>query len=547
MRARRGRISTRLHLYLPLAQGLVEHGARFFLDAQSIHAPPFSYIYAAMLGGSPPLIKAVDGVLSGATLLLVFRTASLLHSRLAGLLAAFLFAASPLTRPWLAAPITEAPYLLLCAAWIWGVAEYLEAGKRWALWLAALAVSLACLTRATMFYWIPLLAVVSGALGLGSSARAREWRDVSLAHIAALALPTAFIAKNWLVFGFPFFTTGGGNALYLGNNPVTGGYDPNYLGLYYDVGSITRDFHHLSLEGERLLSRVARFVISQQSLHALVVMHVKKLAAFIFVTNAEEHVEIVRSWRIATIVLAAVGFRFARPRPLAWLVLGMLAYQVAIHVPVLYTHRYSVGAMDLWLILLAGVGVAGILRSRRRAVLALGTLTVVAAGAAAGVYAYSHAGPPHPDVFAAPRHRVWQGRGFVLRVPPNQRAAIDIPVRGTSPMYSWANYILVLDAKLESTSGQPRCAEPEVAYRPDGEASFHGPVEIRVPVDGVGHRIQLGSVPLELDAPGTLRVTLSCETAAVLEIPRAAVYMPLGSIVARELVLHEPHMFPYEP
>ena len=39
-----------LHLYLPLARHLTEQGLSFFATEESIMAPPFSYVWQALLG-----------------------------------------------------------------------------------------------------------------------------------------------------------------------------------------------------------------------------------------------------------------------------------------------------------------------------------------------------------------------------------------------------------------------------------------------------------------------------------------------------------------
>jgi hypothetical protein len=51
---------------------------------------------------------------------------------------------------------------------------------------------------------------------------------------------------------------------------------------------------------------------------------------------------------------------------LRWVLATTIAYLVAVHIPVLYEHRYSVGALDLWLALLAGVGVMELVQRRDR-------------------------------------------------------------------------------------------------------------------------------------------------------------------------------------
>src|SRR4029078_11781069 len=98
---------------LPFAQKLLAQGPAFFLTEPSVEAPPVSYLWPALLRADLSTVKIENAALSCALLLLVFRTASLWHSRAAGVLAAFVFAASPLLKPFLPTAVTEAPVLHL--------------------------------------------------------------------------------------------------------------------------------------------------------------------------------------------------------------------------------------------------------------------------------------------------------------------------------------------------------------------------------------------------------------------------------------------------
>ena len=170
-----------------------------------------------------PWVRTVDVLLSGVTLLLLYGAAASAHSRLAGLAAAAAFALCPLLKPYLAAPITEPPFLLLHAAWIWSLARWAGGGAAWLAILAGVAAGLSVLTRATSFYWLVALAGVFLILWMRAPAPERTRMAAPLVgHAVCLTLPLAFIARNWLLFAFPFFATGAGNALYLGNNPATG-------------------------------------------------------------------------------------------------------------------------------------------------------------------------------------------------------------------------------------------------------------------------------------------------------------------------------------
>jgi hypothetical protein len=532
-----------IHLYFPLARGLLEHGLAFLADERSVQAPPFSWIYPVLLGVSLPAVKVANALLSGVTLLAVFRSAWLMHSRAAGVVAAMLFALSPTLRPHLATPITEGPYLLLSTVWFWGMAEWLTHGRRGALVLSAVALSLAALTRATMFYGIVLL--VAGSAGVAWRVRgpARQQAAQALVAYGVALLPIlAFIAKNWLLFGFPFYTTGGANALYLGNNPLTGGYDPNYLGLHFDVGAIARDQSHLTLEADRLLGGAARLIFADKSAAFLAVMHAEKLAAFLFVTGAETDALILRCWRIALFVMAAGALPRKRGETLHWLLFATIAYQVAIHMPVLYVHRYSVDALDGWLAIAAGVGIArwGLDGSPLR--LAAASLVAVA-GMAWGAQLLLNGPGPMPDVFAVARLRVWQA-AELPRILTGAGAHAELPF-GNAPWLSPSNnHVLVVDAANTPNAVGGACGPLGVSFMPPGAAAFSPAIRFRIRGDGAERRQQFGTIPLALAREGTLRLQADCPQGASLRVTGLALYAALGASDYRSRFLGEPAPMP---
>lgn len=531
-----------VHMYLPGARRLLDEGWRFFLDARSIQAPPFSFAWPALFGAEAAHVRAANFALSGATLLLLARSAWLVHSRGAAVAAAWLFALSPLLRPYLAAPITEAPFILLGAAWWWGLCEALATRRRWPLVVAVAALALAALTRATLFYWMPLVAAGFGVAWWRARGEARrQARAIALAHLVALLLPLAFVAKNVVLFDFPFYATGGANALYLGNNPLTGGYDPAYVEVGYDVGAIARDQSHLTLEAERLLRGAAKLMLAEQPWQDLARRHARKLAAFVFVTSAEPGARVLRGWRIALVVLGVAGL-LLMPRGAPRLLLaGLLAYQALVHVPVLYTHRYSVGALDPWLVVAAGVGTAALARREARAAMAL-ALALLVAGLATSAWLLRTRPLPSPDVLAVPRLQVWQARD-VRHVFSPESAVLDLEV-GEAPRWrAFNNHVLVLEAALQRAPGQG-CGALEVSFRPRGDAVFHAARGRAIADDGAVRRFQVGGAALRFAVPGTLRLAMACAQPHELVVQRLAVYAALGAIDWRERSLGERALFP---
>lgn len=535
-----------IHLYQPLARGLLENGVSFFAQEASLRAPPFSYAYQAMFGASLPPVRWANLVLSMLTLCLLFRCGRLLHSRLAGLAAALLFALCPLLKEFIVAPLTEGPFIFLCACWFWAMCEWFRGGARAFVGIAAVALTLAVLTRATLLYWVFIGIVAFGWLALRRrDDERRRARGAFAAHVIALVLPAAFTAKNLAVFGIAFIATGAGNALYQGNHPVTRGYDGPFLGLVTDIGQITRAPDHLELEPEKRLMKAARGLIRDSDPVALADLHAHKLAAFLFVTKAYPFASRLRSWRIALFILAAVGFAGMRDPWMRNLLAGILAYQVASYVPVLYTHRYSV-TIDPWLMLAAGVGIAT-LWSRRRPkemILAAGAIVI---GVALGRYLARHMDPPEPDIFAGARMRVWQGEPRRIAFE-SDRPLIEIPMRDAPLFHPWNPNVLLIDVALTPAAGDSACAAVWLAYRPDKGGGTEEALVRPLAPDGRLHRHQWGLVPIQLNAEGVLRMQLPCAKGGSLEIARIALYTPVAGVVyaQRYLGLPPPMALPIE-
>ena len=529
------------HFYFPTARAFLEQGWSFLGDERSIHAPILSWLWPLAWGLSPDAMRVGHAVMSGFTLLMVFRAAAILHSPAAGLWAAALFALSPLLRPWLSAPITEAPTLFLCALWIWSVAQAWQGRRlRWIL-VGGAALGTAALFRATVFSAIVAIVVVAGIAWFRARGVARRTAGrIAVAYLLALVPAALLIGKNLLLFHFGFFATGGGNALYLGVNPLTGGYDPSYMALGYDVGAIARDQSHLTLEAERLLGGVAHLIYAQTDVAVLARRFLEKSAAFVFVTSAEQDALLQRSWRIATLVLALAGLLFARARPVAWALGAMLAYQFVVHVPALYTHRYSVGALDLWLTIAAGVGIACILEGRFRVAAAMGMTAVIATGCAMGFVAWRDLGRPMPDVEAAPRLTAWTVATDIRldRGHPEAELAID----ARQWFRDWNNHVLVMDARHDGAPWSPDCTSLQVSFRRAGHADFSPSMAFRRHAGEGWHRYELGTLPLEMAAEGTLRLRWACATP--FQIHNLHLVAALGPVDFRAQLLHEAPLLP---
>ncbi len=534
-----------LSTYLPYAQALISHKLAFFLDERSLRVVPMAYIYPALFGADPGAIKIGNAVLSCLLVLVLYRLGSTLHSRVAGIAAAFLYALSPVLAEYKPAVLTEPLFIFLSALWLMSVAEIM-AGRKSFIPLAGFACGLMILTRGSYIYF--LYAVLLATLAMCCK---KEWREIGqklfAAHLLAVFFPLLVVVKNWLVFNFPGLATGVGSALYFGSHPLTEGYEAPYFALGYDIGAVTRELDHLSIAGDQLLKSVALFMLKQQSWPAILDVYVQKAFAFVFVSKAilPDTVWNLRSLRIVEVILGAVGLFALRPILMRWFIGAALAYQLIVHVPMLYTHRYSVGALEVPLIVLAAVGVAHVLRGQHPWQHTLRRLGAVCAAlfiaVMAGEWHRTHSQALMPDILSVPHDElhVWDKQslaaaatnGAVLdekgayRVTGTQWT-IDIPIPRLSLMGRDEFYVFSIGMKVSPQRLTHGCGAAAIYFRTADEPGFtEGKSRyFRLRSDGVLHFYHVsatyGLSPLYPDQAGFLRIAGNCPQNSTIELDK---------------------------
>src|SRR5258708_3314015 len=356
-----------LHMYLPMARRLLSEGPEYLQRHESLAYAPVAFVFPALFGADEAAVRWASVALYGASIAAAFFAARSAHSPRAGFIAAALLAISPTLHPYMADVLTEPPFVLFTAVWIASVAALASGGRaRWAV-VGAIALALATLTRpALMFFPLMGAAFFAWQAGRVHDEERRSVLSLALLHLVALAGVAAWIARNAIEFGFPSVSAGAGNALFLGINPLVDGFDPVYYGLSFDDGAVTMGVGPLSIEGDRLLRRVALLELADIPFPVLLEMGVRKTLAFVFVTDWEPHVVRLRAWRMVLAVFATGALFFERRSLVVQALAIFVAYMLAVHLPLLYHHRYSVGAIDLPLALLAAIRLAVALDSPRR-------------------------------------------------------------------------------------------------------------------------------------------------------------------------------------
>lgn len=454
------------HTYLPLARRLLDDPAAFFASPDSISVAPGIYLFMALCNADPELIRSVNIGLSLAVLLLLFDTAYRLAGAWAGTAAAWLYACSPVLKRHIFSPMSEAVFIFLVMLWLWLTVILLttqpattthDCRHRFRIGLLALAsgiaLATATLTRGTYMYWIPTVAVLClGIWLIGKPAFIGRTvaRRLLASHLIALALVGGYMLKNQVDFDRPIIATGTGSALYYGNNPVIDGGEPPHYGLQYDDWIVVRtaeeSTNHISIEGDRRLTAAAKLLLHDVPLPVLASMYWHKLGAILFFSKneLERHVLNNRAWRILLLVLS-VSALWVYPRfAFVWLLAGVVAYQTTVHLPVLFNSRYSIGALDLPLTLLAAIGLRGVSQVRQRPYALATVCLLVLGGSLAGAYHQRHSRPLMPDLTKGPHTLMAQANPDKLRFAglqgnPFERSATAVT---QNPAITWSGAVL---------------------------------------------------------------------------------------------------------
>jgi hypothetical protein len=526
-----------IHTYLPMAKQLLADGPKFFLTERGISVPPFSVVFPALFGAEIGIQRQVNMGLSVLIIGLMFRTGFLLHSLTAGVLMAAAYGFSPHFLPYMSTASVEAIYMFLLVATFWSFAEGWR-GARWGYVVGGVLLGLATLTRATVLYFLPV--VIIGAWWLSHQDKRQQsfWRGLRNAHVIALAIVAPLIAKNMLLWGVSAVSTGAGIALLNGHHPLTYGFESNYFNFNSDHGLAASDgLSHLDVLANASFAAMAKFIIADLPAAFLIKMYALKTSAILFATNREWLMPVteLRGWRVALLGVATLSLFAVRRIPLLGYVWLFFAFQVAVHLPALYAHRYSVSAVDLPLAVLAGSGVAFALFNMRWWVTPLAAVSIYVAwwvGMQTTFNPHFHA----PNLYGV-SHRVVLGhdratlpistmQGFVLRADgkltqTDETGIIEFDFSAL-PAPRVPHLALSMLARIVDPASPGQCIRVRLEYRATGEDSFKqerawsqpwtsGPEIKKIVYGGAAH--------IRLNEPGRLRMHFTCR-GATLDIER---------------------------
>lgn len=374
--------------YLPLAQEFLESGFAVFSNPETVHVAPGSFLYMALAGAEAEKVRVLNLALAIASIFMVYGVVEGVAGRLAAVIAALLYTLNPLLQSVLLEPLSEPPFVFFTLLWLWGLVKACSAVRPWPWMLVSIAgLSCSVLTRGILFYWlyVAIVACLLVLLVIRSSNMRRQAVRILIIHVISLLPVWGYIAHNNSQHQVPMIATGSGAALYFGNNPATKGYEPPYFGLYHDEWLVIEPGSHLTPENDRRLKFAAIELIKELGAGPFLRQTLNKLAANAFFsrTGLDEQIYLHRAIRLALFAFAGCAFFVVPWSLLHVMLMGLLAYSTAILSPIMYNARYSIGAVELPLLLMAAIGLAGLLNRGLR--LRLGLLLLTALCVIAGM------------------------------------------------------------------------------------------------------------------------------------------------------------------
>ncbi len=563
------------NVYLPGAEQLLERGLKFFAEPESYHTAPLNFVWPALFFAQPEAIVSANHVLSVGCLLLAFAIGRVLAGLRAGLAAGISYAVSPLIAPLFAHVLSEPLFMFGTSLWLYGTVSVLSRDERkstmsWAIIGGVISV----LTRPV---WLPFIALSAAvALVAGKLDRSSPgFRRLAFVNIAILIPVFLYCLHNLSEFGFLGVSTGGGTALYLGNHPLTRGLEPQFFLLEYDVQSMVIPWYgqYLSVEADRALRAIGWSMIRDRSFAEQIDWFLLKIGAVLFFTKIDFAPDLysIRALRVFELILAGYGLALIRPRPLQLLLAGAFLVQLGQLAFLLYNRRYSVGSLEILLIVLSGCGVARLLagidakvwrvpRGIRGALDFAVTRTAVARNAAIVVAVVAGIGVAHwhrrlsdpleADVDRAPTRTLME----LLEPQPDPQRSANL-----APLPNGAHFVTAGEGMFAIRIDDSPALEPGFNYLwtltmtivpPEGKSCRGGHISFEadrplpgsrfesIPIafkgDGKLHQYAIsaafGLSPLFVASPGILRFRPSCPAATQVGIHRIALLQSVAYV-----------------
>lgn len=518
--------------YLPLARMVLENFGSLWNDELMLKTAPGAYFYMALMNANMDNIKMGNLVMTMAITIMLFDAMRRMAGWGAAALAAWLFALSPTLLVWTMYPMGEPIFLFLVTVWLWACvwASHLTptaARLRWlGIAIGGLALAAATLTRGTYLYAIPVAVLCLGWLAWRRPMES-FWRPLALIHLIALVLVGAFVARTHMEFGKPVIAAGAGNALYYGMNPIYRGEEPPMFGAGFDEFYILGTAHQLSLEADEKQVAVVKQIIHETPWPQLTSMVLHKAEILLFYSTAHLRNYKERAWRIALLCFGFAGIWLMRRNPMTWFLTAVFVYQWLVHIPALYTPRYSTAALDLPLTFLAALGGWGLWsRPSKKDLWAL--LAFATAAILAGAYQQRYGEKLLPDLSSAEVTPIRHAEPADIKVTGLTQSPLQQPANSVDGRFTieWqtelANLAGQMLLKIDSLEIDRSCKRVWIATINSNNEIF----EIMVPLKGLrsgkdfiwgfGHLYDKG--PLS-----TIRLIFDCQADATIQFNQLSI------------------------
>ncbi|MFT3779353.1 MAG: hypothetical protein QM772_13955 [Ottowia sp.] len=385
--------------YLPAARAFLDQGWSFLLTPQSYRVAPLAYLWPALWGADPTLIRIANMGLWVGCVWFLWRTCRLLGGVRAGAVAMVLLLSTRELVQYFPTEMTEPLFLFGIFGWMHAMARIVIGRESSAAVVAqgAFMLAVTLLSRPVLQLVAPTALLACLACMAYRSVARKGHPVIGRPHLTsaiglslglALLLPLALVIKNGWVFGLWGLSTGSGAGLYLGTHPLFQGAEPGFLGLPYDINLLTTlktgNDDHLSLAGDKATRSAALWQIQAMSpkdaaaffgrklwwwlAHHPAVIDAsgslpRKLRFFELLIVPACIAWLARDWWYSRAIRPRGGTVPPRPTgPLifAGFLLAMFLAMLVQLLPILYNSRYSSALLDPWLVPLAAWGFASL-------------------------------------------------------------------------------------------------------------------------------------------------------------------------------------------
>ena len=230
---------------------------------------------------------------------------------------------------------------------------------------------------------------------------------------------------------------------------------------------------------------------------------------------------------------------------------ALVAYMLLAHMPVVYNLRYSVGAIDIPLTLLAAIGLAEAAATPAR----IAAVSIAATLAIGAGLLLLEPGRGSPRIERTPSQLIWSRD--VRRLDPLHLenaartgaatfalapgAAIELAVSDAPLFHPWDMSMATFEIAVTPAPRTAGCQAMRLRYRKPDEERFAEEHVARVALkpDGRMRRITIGAVPLAMNHEGVLRIEFECAFPATLEMGTISIAAPRRAAYYRERYLKE--------